>query len=344
VNPLMDLVLEHDELAELDPAQRRLALKSLVTRVVGPEAAAAALPALADAIDGFGPLSALMREEDVTDVLVNGPGEVWVERGGSLQRAEVGWSGEAELRTFIARWLGAAGARADASHPIADARLEDGSRIHVVLPPIAPRGPLVSIRRWPSMGWSLDELVEVGMLDEEDAFLLRTSVVKRRSIAISGSTGSGKTTLMNALLQYVSEDERVVVIEETPELRPRCSHHVSLIARPPNVEGKGAIELDQLVRASLRMRPDRIVVGEVRGREALTALDAMATGHEGSMVTVHARSARDALERLVALSLQAGSAASEESLRARVLRSFDLVAHLERQDGRRVLAELHEVG
>ena len=342
--PLMDLVLEHDELADLDPAERRLALRSLVTRVLGTEHAAAIVPVLADAIDGFGPLSALMRDEDVTDVLVNGPNEVWVERRGSLERVDVRWDSEAELRAFIARWLGAAGARVDASHPIADARLEDGSRIHAVLPPIAPGGPLVSIRRWPRTGWSLPALVDAGMLGEEEALLLRSSVANRRSIAISGGTGSGKTTLMNALLAFVGEVERIVVIEETPELRPPCAHHVSLIARPPNVEGKGAIDLDALVRASLRMRPDRIVVGEVRGPEALSALDAMATGHEGSMLTVHARSARDALERLVSLSLYAASGASEESLRGRVLRAFDLVAHLERRDGHRVLAEVHEVG
>jgi pilus assembly protein CpaF len=311
---LLEFVLARADLADLDPAARRLALRDLLPT---PELAAEA----ADAIDGYGPLSRLMEDDGVTDVLVNGPHDVWVERAGALSRTTVQFSGARELLRYAERWLAASAARADASTPIGDGRLRDGSRVHVVLPPAAPDGPIVSIRKFPRRAFDLDSLHDAGMMTKGQHAALDRLVENRRSVLVTGGTGSGKTTLLAALVARIPRTERVVVVEEVAELRPRAGHHVSLLARPPNVEGKGAVDLATLLRASLRMRPDRIVVGEVRGPEALVALDAMSTGHDGSMMTLHARSAAEADERLVALALAAASGTSEASLRARARRS-----------------------
>jgi pilus assembly protein CpaF len=336
-----DFVLERPELADLDPAERRLALRELLRAEVPHDAARLAAEA-SDLIDGYGPLTGLMRDPAVTDVLVNAYDEVWIEERGRLHKAPVVFRDIDALHSFIDRMIAISGARVDASSPIADSRLPDGSRLHVVLPPLAGDGPLVSIRKFPRDAFDLEDLRTMGLLTAAEATLLEEAVRDRRTIAISGATGSGKTTLLNALLGLVPVTERVVVIEETRELRPSCPHAVSLVARPANIEGKGAVDLTDLFRASLRMRPDRIVVGEVRGREALVALDAMSTGHEGSMVTVHARSASDALDRFVSLATQ-GEAADAASLRQRFARAFDLVVHLERLEGERVVAEILEL-
>jgi pilus assembly protein CpaF len=344
VTDLYELVLEHDHLAELDPAQRRLALRELMAGEVREDELGSCIAQLADAIDGFGPLSALMRDPLVTDVLVNGTEPAWVERGGVVEVTDVAFTTAGELSALIDRLLSSTGARVDSSRPMAEARLRDGSRIHVVLPPVAPEGPLVSIRKFPATRFALGDLVDEGMLTSATATLLEALVRDRRSIAISGATGTGKTTLLNALLGVVPETERIVLVEETPELMPACAHSVSLIARPPNIENTGEVTLAALVRAALRMRPDRIVVGEVRGEEALAALSAMSTGHEGSMVTVHARGPDDALERLVTLALQAGSGASEAALQHQVTRALDVVVQLHRDaHGRRVVTAVEDV-
>lgn len=336
---LLDLVLSHDEMADLDVAERRLALRSLLAT----EGSSADVAEVADAIDGYGPLTPLMEDETITDVLVNGPRNVWVERAGRLERTAVVFATETELLSLIDRLLGRTGTRADAERPVADSRLDDGSRIHVALPPVAPDGPLVSIRRFRRSGWTIDDLIGAEMMDERQASSLRTAVKERRTIAISGGTGCGKTSLMNALLGEIDPLDRVVLVEETQELRPACPHHVELLARASNIEGAGAIGLDELVRAALRMRPDRIVVGEVRGREALAALAAMSVGHKGSMVTIHARSAAEVAERFVSLALLAASGATESSLRRQVDNSFDLFVHLGRAlDGRRRVTEILE--
>lgn len=327
---LHDVVLEHDEIADLDPAERRLALRSLFATVEGECYEAATVGEIADRIDGFGPLTRAMADERVTDILVNGPGDIYIEREGRLSRLGERFADDGDLLAFIERSLGEAGVRADASRPIADARLKDGSRLHVMLPPIAPDGPLISIRRFPSSPLSLNDLVARNMLCSDDATELTAAVRNRVTIAISGGTGSGKTTLLNALLGEVDPTERVVLVEETPELRPACPHWVSLLTRDPNIEGRGAIDLGALIRASLRMRPDRIIIGEVRGAESLAALGAMSVGHEGSMVTVHARSADQVLDRMVSLALLAESGLSESSLRGQVEAAFGLVIHLEK--------------
>lgn len=338
--PLLDLVLANEGLAELDAGQRRLALRSLVAGRTSPEEVAQVVAQLSDAIDGYGPLSELMRDDEVTDVLVNGPFYVWAERKGKLQLTDVSWDSAEHLSAFIERLLARAGGRADASQPIADARLADGSRVHVVLPPLAPEGPLVTIRRFPVAPFSMEDLVRRHMLNEECSRRLAGAVRDHTTIAISGGTGTGKTTLLNALLAHIGPTERVVVIEETPELVPSCAQAVSLVARTVNLEGKGEVTLPTLVRAALRMRPDRIVVGEVRGSEAVAALAAMSTGHEGSLVTLHARSAADAIERMATLALQASPGASETSLRRQVTDAFGLIVHLERSAGKRYIAEV----
>lgn len=319
---LLELVAERGDLVELDPAARRLALRSLVAERGG--SVGDDVRALADHIDGYGPLGDLMRAADVTDVLVNGPDEVWVERSGRLERTPVHFEGSDDLLGYIHRWISWSGGRIDASRPVADGRMPDGARVHAVLPPLAPAGPMVSIRRWPTERPDLELLTEWGMLNVATKERLMAAVDARSSIVISGGTGSGKTTLLNALIEHADPAERIVIVEETPELVPRHPHVVSLLTRPENVEGKGAVESAELLKAALRMRPDRIVVGEVRGREAFYALAAMSTGHEGSMMTVHARSAGEVPDRLVTLALQERTSASEASLRRSVIAAFDL--------------------
>ena len=338
---LMSLVIEQDLLAELDPAARRLALRDLVAGASPPGMDPASLVGeLADLIDGFGPLSALMADDSVTDVIVNAADEVWVQRTGTgLELTKYRFRSPEALRHLAQRWVSESGGRLDASEPLADVALRDGSRLHAVLPPISPRGPLLSIRRFPRTKYSLSDLARYGMFDDGVRDRLQRLVEERATIVISGATGTGKTTLLNALLGCVT-DERVVVIEEIPELHPSCPHFVRLCARRENAEGAGEVSLASLSRNALRMRPDRIIVGEVRGAEASVALAAMATGHEGSMLTVHARSAASVIDRLVTLCLQAGSGASESSLEATARAAVDLVVHLEARGGRRRVAEL----
>ncbi len=338
---LAELVLQHDELAELSPAQRRLALRELFGLHLSGDDLSVAVAEAADEIDGWGPLTVVMSDPEVTDVLVNGPGDVWIERGGQMARTAVSFEPN-QLRSFIDRLVGGAGGRVDPSAPIADARLQDGSRLHVVLPPLAPNGPLVSIRRFPSTPFSIDDLLQRRMVSEGQATTLRTAVRERRTILISGATGSGKTTLLNALLGAVPAEERVVLIEETPELRPTCAHAVSLVARRANVAGEGAVGLEELVRAALRMRPDRIVVGEVRGAEAMVALSALSTGHSGSLLTIHARSAPEASDRFVALAMEARTRSTEDAIRARAKAAFDVCVHLEHRAGERKVTDIIE--
>jgi pilus assembly protein CpaF len=340
-DPLLEAVYAHDELAELDPAQRRLALRSLVFKAGGSEASVAEI---ADAVDGFGPLTALLADDSVTDVLVNGPSEVWVERDGAMERTELRWAVAEQLHALVERLVGDAGGRVDAAEPVAAVRLADGSRVHVVLPPIAPSGPLLSIRRHPARALTLDDLVERATLTAAEAERLAGAVSVRRNVAVSGGTGTGKTTLLNALLASIGPGERLVTIEETPELRPFCRHVVSLVARPANLEGRGAVGLERLAREALRMRPDRIVVGEVRGPEARVALDAMATGHEGSMVTLHARSASDTVARMASLALRGSRGLALGSVLEEVRSVLDVIVFLRRdQGGERRVAEIAEM-
>lgn len=340
---LLELLLSHDEVADLDPAARRLELRTALIEQEGVEDVAAALEELTRAIDGYGPLEELMGAPGVTDIMINGPSEVWVERDGALERSGVGFSSATELTDLVERLLSGAGARADPSSPIVDARLADGSRIHVVMPPLAPEGPLVSIRRFPAKSLSLDDLQALGMFGNTQSATLKRAVADRRSIVISGATGTGKTTLLSALLGMVGAHERVVTIEEIPEISSGAPHVVSLVARRANLEGAGEVGLAQLALAALRMRPDRIVIGEVRGPEALVALRAMGSGHRGSMLTVHSSSAEAALKRLFSLALSATPNLSEQGLCSELGGALDLVVHLGRVDGRRAVTQIIEV-
>jgi pilus assembly protein CpaF len=289
-------------------------------------------------VDGYGAIDELMNDPAVTDILVNGVGDVWVERDGALGRTDVEFASEEDLAATIERLIARGGGRVDISRPIADVALPDGSRMHVVVPPLSPTGPKVAIRRFPRTPLSLDDLEQRDMFDAGVRSQLEAAVRERATIAISGGTGTGKTTLLNALLGEIPSSERLLTLEETPELRPTCAHWVPLVARPPNVEGKGEVTLVDLFRGALRMRPDRIVVGEVRGAEARVALDAFSTGHPGSLVTLHASSAADVVERFVALA--SASDVPDATLRTRVRDTFDLVVHIERAAGVRRVVEL----
>jgi len=293
---------------------------------------------------GLGPLEDLLADPAVEEVMVNGPGSVYVERRGRIEATEVAFGDEEELRDAIERILAPLGRRIDELSPMVDARLADGSRVNVVIPPLAIDGPALSIRRFGASRPGPRELVELGTLTPAQLDLLEESVAARRGILISGGTGSGKTTLLNALSGFVAPDERVVTIEDAAELRLAQPHVVRLESRPASVEGRGEVTVRDLLRNALRMRPDRIVIGEVRGAEALDLLTALNTGHEGALSTVHANSPTDALVRLETLALMAGLGLPHAAIAEQVRRGIDLVVQLERRrDGRRLVTEIAEV-
>ncbi|MEA2386071.1 MAG: pilus assembly protein CpaF, partial [Thermoleophilaceae bacterium] len=282
---------------------------------------------------GLGPLEPLLADPAVDEVMVNGGGGVYVERGGRIEPARVGFSGEAELMHAIERILAPLGRRVDEASPLCDARLPDGSRVNVVIPPLAVDGPCLTIRRFRRGGFSLDDLVENGTLPAPLATHLAGAVEARATVLVSGGTGSGKTTTLNALSGAIPAGERIVTIEDAAELRLRQPHVVRLEARPPSLGGGGEVTVRGLVRNALRMRPDRIVVGEVRGAEALDMLMALNTGHEGSLTTVHANSPEEALRRIETLALMAGVGLPHAAVREQVADAFDLVVHQARRPG-----------
>jgi pilus assembly protein CpaF len=293
---------------------------------------------------GLGPLEDLLADPSVEEVMVNGPGRVYVERGGRIEATDVRFGDEEELRNAIERILAPLGRRVDELSPMVDARLADGSRVNVVIPPLAVDGPALSIRRFAAERPGPRELVELGTLTAEQCELLGEAVAARRSVLVSGGTGSGKTTLLGALSSFVAADERVVTIEDAAELRLQQPHVVRLESRPASVEGRGEVTVRDLLRNALRMRPDRIVIGEVRGPEALDLLTALNTGHDGALSTVHANSPADALGRIETLALMAGVGLPHEAIAEQVQRGIDLVVHLARQrDGARRVTEIAEV-
>jgi len=293
---------------------------------------------------GLGPLEPLLADPAVDEVMVNGPREVYVERAGRIERTGVSFGSESELSHSIERILAPLGRRVDEASPLCDARLPDGSRVNVVIPPLALSGSCLTIRRFRARGFSLDDLVENGTLPRGLADFLAGCVAARAAILVSGGTGSGKTTTLSALSAAIPEGERIVTIEDAAELRLRQRHVVRLESRPANVEGRGEVTIRQLVRNALRMRPDRIVVGEVRGAEALDMLMALNTGHEGSLTTVHANSPEDALRRVEALALMAGVGLPHAAVREQVTSALDLVVHQARSpDGSRRIESVVEV-
>jgi pilus assembly protein CpaF len=292
---------------------------------------------------GLGPLEVLLADPAVEEVMVNGPERVYVERRGQLEETEVRFESEEELRNTIERILAPLGRRVDELSPMVDARLADGSRVNVVIPPLAIDGPSLSVRRFGATRPGPDELVDLGTLTPEERTLLEAAVGGRRSVLVSGGTGSGKTTLLNALSSFIGAAERVVTIEDAAELRLQQPHVVRLESRPAGVEGRGEVTIRDLLRNALRMRPDRIVIGEVRGIEALDLLTALNTGHDGALSTVHANSPADALRRLETLALMAGVGLPHAAVVEQVRRGIDLVVHLQRRpDGSRRVTKIVE--
>jgi pilus assembly protein CpaF len=293
---------------------------------------------------GLGPLEPLLADASVDEVMVNGPRSVYVERRGRLEPAGVEFASEAELMHAIERVLAPLGRRVDEASPLCDARLPDGSRVNVVIPPLSLSGPCLTVRRFRQEGFSLRELVSNGTLPPALAELLAVCVAARASVLVSGGTGSGKTTTLNALSGAIPGEERIVTIEDAAELRLRQRHVVRLEARPANLEGRGEVTIRQLVRNALRMRPDRIVVGEVRGPEALDMLQALNTGHDGSLTTVHANSPEDALRRVETLALMAGLGLPHAAVREQAASALDLIVHQTRlPDGSRAVESVTEV-
>jgi pilus assembly protein CpaF len=293
---------------------------------------------------GLGPLEDLLADPTVEEVMVNGPRHVYVERGGRIEAVEAVFADEEELRNAIERILAPLGRRVDELSPMVDARLADGSRVNAVIPPLAIDGPALSIRRFGAARPGPRELLESGTLTEPQLRQLEQAVGDRRSVLVSGGTGSGKTTLLNALSGFVAPGERLVTIEDAAELQLQRRHVVRLESRPAGVEGRGEVTIRDLLRNALRMRPDRIVIGEVRGAEALDLLTALNTGHRGALSTVHANSPADALARLETLALMAGLGLPHEAIAAQVRRGIDVVVHLERgADGSRRVSEIAEV-
>ena len=293
---------------------------------------------------GLGPLEVLMSDPEVDEIMVNGPQRVLVERGGRIEHTGVAFESEAELMHVIERILAPLGRRVDEASPLVDARLPDGSRVNCVIPPLSLDGPLVTIRRFRARAFTMEELVGLGTLGSDVSDFLASCVHARLNVIVSGGTGSGKTTLLNVLSSLISAGDRIVTIEDAAELRLGQGHVLRLESRPPNLEGEGDVTIRALVRNALRMRPDRIIVGEVRGAEALDMLQALNSGHDGSMTTVHANSAADALRRIETLALMADVALPHVAVRDQVASALDLVLHLERtSEGQRRLVSVGEV-
>ena len=297
-----------------------------------------------DRLFGLGPLAPLLRDERVSEVMVNGSRGVWVERDGKLEETAIAFGDDEEILLIIERLVAPLGRRIDLANPLVDARLPDGSRVHAAIPPISLAGPVLTIRRFSARPLDPDDLIRLGTADRTTIDALVGAVRARRSILVAGGTSSGKTTTLNALAFAIGERERIVTIEDAAELRLPQRNVVSLETRSPSVEGTGAVDVRALLRAALRMRPDRIVVGEVRGAEALDMLQAMNTGHRGSLTTVHANGPYEALLRLETMTLMADVELPLAAVREQIRRGIDLVVHQERtSDGRRRITSVVEM-
>ena len=299
---------------------------------------------LVDDVLGFGPLEPLLAQDDPTDIMVNGPKDVYVELRGRIQKVNIQFRDETHLLNICQRIVSLVGRRVDESSPICDARLPDGSRVNVIAPPLSLKGPTLTIRKFKKDKLTLEDLVRFGSITPEGAEIIRVIGRTRCNLIVSGGTGSGKTTLLNCIAAFIDKDERVVTCEDSAELQLQQPHVVPLETRPPNLEGEGEIRMRDLVKNCLRMRPDRIVVGEVRGGEAFDLLQAMNTGHDGSMGTVHANSPREAMRRLETMITGAGYNLPARNIREMIANSIDVIIHASRlRDGRRVITDITEV-
>jgi len=299
---------------------------------------------LTDDVLGNGPIERLLADDTVTEIMINGPRDVWIERAGRITRTSVKFADDEHLRRIINKIVNQIGRRVDESSPMVDARLPDGSRVNAVLPPVSLSGPLVTIRKFGTERLTMDDMVRLGTITPEAVEFLDACLRARLNVLIAGGTGSGKTTMLNALSASIPDTERIVTIEDAAELKLNQAHVLRLESRPPNIEGEGAIRIRELVRNALRMRPDRIIVGEVRGAEALDMLQAMNTGHDGSLCTVHANSTRDSLARIETMVLMAGYDLPVKAIRQQVASALDLIVQVERlPDGARRVMTITEV-
>jgi pilus assembly protein CpaF len=299
---------------------------------------------ITDDILGYGPLDPLLRDDSITEVMVNGHDRVYVEREGKIERTPVAFVDSGHLLRIIDKIVSQVGRRIDEASPMVDARLPDGSRVNAIIPPLALKGPTLTIRKFSRDPYTVNDLIGFGTLSAHGAQFLSACVHGKLNMLISGGTGTGKTTTLNALSAFVPHDERIVTIEDAAELQLQQEHVITLEARPPNIEGQGEIRIRELVRNALRMRPDRIIVGEVRGPETLDMLQAMNTGHEGSLTTIHANSPRDALSRLETLVMTAGVELPHRAIREQIASAFDLLVHINRLvDGSRRITHITEV-
>jgi pilus assembly protein CpaF len=299
---------------------------------------------ISDDILGYGPLEPFLRDDSVTEVMVNAFDRIYVERAGKIERTEGAFVDNAHLLRIIDKIVSQVGRRIDESSPMVDARLPDGSRVNAIIPPLSLRGPTLTIRKFARDPYTMDDLVNFGSITATAAQFLAACVKGKLNVLISGGTGTGKTTTLNAMSSFIPVDERIVTIEDAAELQLQQEHVITLESRPPNIEGQGEIRIRELVRNALRMRPDRIIVGEVRGPETLDMLQAMNTGHEGSLTTIHANSPRDALSRLETLVMTAGVELPHRAIREQIASAFDLLVQIQRLvDGSRRITHITEV-
>jgi len=344
---VMDLSL----LDSLEPADAVWQIREICQRLLDEHAAPVSAAArqqiikqITDEVLGLGPLEPLLADGTVSDILVNGHASVYVERHGKLQRTDVRFRDDRHLLNIIDRIVSSLGRRIDESSPLVDARLKDGSRVNAIIPPLAIDGPSLSIRRFAVDLLNAESLIQMGTLTPAIALVLKAIVRGRLNVLVSGGTGTGKTTMLNVLSSFIPHDERIVTIEDSAELQLQQPHVVRLETRPANIEGRGEVNQRELVRNSLRMRPDRIVIGEVRGPEALDMLAAMNTGHDGSITTIHANSPRDALSRIENMVSMSGATFPIKALRQQIASAIDVVIQLERQeDGKRRLVSVQEI-
>ncbi|GIN62487.1 type II secretion system protein E [Robertmurraya siralis] len=340
-----------EQLTSLTQGEMRLAIERMISQFMSEEKVIISrrdkeilLTRLIDESVGLGPLEPLLQDDEITEILINGHSQVYIEKKGQLQLTGIQFRDEAHVRHIIDRVVAPLGRRVDESSPMVDARLPDGSRVNAVIPPVSLNGTLISIRKFRADPYQMSDLLDFGSLNEAMAQFIQAAVFAKMSVLISGGTGSGKTTLLNALARAIPSGERVITIEDSAELKLGRPNVVGMEARPPNVEGTGEITIRQLVRNALRMRPDRIIVGEVRGAEAFDMLQAMNTGHEGSLTTVHANSPLDALKRVEGMVVMAGMDLPSKVIREYIVGALDLIIQGTRlPDGQRKLISISEV-
>jgi len=343
--------IDINKLEALDPAQVNGRITTVINehldeeeRLVSDRDRARLIEEVQNEILGLGPLEPLLRDEAVNDILVNGARHVYVERYGRLHQTDIAFRDDQHLLNVIGRIVGAVGRRIDEASPMVDARLPDGSRINAIIPPLALDGPILSIRRFGHHRLTTDDLIQNRTMTPEMGELLRAFVRARLNILISGGTGSGKTTLLNCLTRFIAADERIITIEDSAELQLQQTHVVRLETRPPNLEGRGEVTQRDLVRNSLRMRPDRIIVGEVRGSEVFEMLQAMSTGHDGSLGTIHANNPREGLGRLEMMMVFGGFQLPDKAMRQQISSAINILVHLSRlSDGTRKITKITEI-